>query len=780
VRSESSRWVVWVLALATCLGGAWASLDLTVNHGRLPGRTRAQTSPATQPASAPAAQNAEAAVGASAGTARRSRSLLSQACEAIAWSDCEEASESPWAWFPFGVTNGPRIRTAALGLFFFTAMICWLVMVGWPSPSRAWVQIIPLMAAGSGLGMSILLEYVMWTRLSKPCLLCLLTHVASLLLFVFMVLLWPRRPRPVVEPVMSAAGPGRALPAPAVPEEAAPWPANWTLAVTPLVVLFFPVMLLLAASAAGGTSSTVGTGGGTANLAKVQEMRAAFERRLSRYEGDAGHAYTAWSQAARLNIATQGRPAKGPPDARHTVVIFSDFECPRCQDYEVLFHQQIVPLLNDPAFGGTRIVFKQWPICTDCNPHAVVNLHPAACEAARAAEAAFALGGDAAFWKMHDLLFERQAEWKEDRNFTRLAAGIGLDAGAFEQARRSEQVRERVKADVLEGEALGKELVSEGKLGPEERDALKVNSTPAVYLDGKRMVLPHHPEAWRRALAWGELSAYVAGLERQLKDRDETVRKRDETIQQYAKYHQKYTARYESRWEHTYLDWQYTRPVTIPIERRPTRGPEGARHTIVLFSDFECPGCKQFEAWLARSILPTGQSPTVGGIRLVFKQWPICTDCNPHATSNLHPVACQAALAAEAAFQIGGHEAFWRMHDLLFARQDEWKKTRNFGALAQMIGLNESDFVTAMNNPATLAAVQADVEDGFNLGKDLVTAGTITEDQRDFIKVESTPAIFVDGKRLWTPTHVKTWNQILGYVPRSRAATQPATGAPAQ
>jgi hypothetical protein len=51
---------------------------------------------------------------------------------------------------------------------------------------------IPLLATGVGLGICIRLEYVMWTQLSKPCPLCMTAHLANLLLFVLLILLWPR------------------------------------------------------------------------------------------------------------------------------------------------------------------------------------------------------------------------------------------------------------------------------------------------------------------------------------------------------------------------------------------------------------------------------------------------------------------------------------------------------------------------------------------------------------------------------------------------------------
>ena len=487
MRSEAGRWVIWALAVLVTLAGGWVLCDLTVHHTKVPGLVKAQ--PATQPA----------------------ESLLSQACTSFEWADCDEVAQSDWAVFPFGSPR-PWIRTSTAGLAFFTAILCWLVMIGWPSPSRAWLQMFPLLAAGFGVGMSIFLEFVMWTRLPKACPLCIVAHLATLLLFVLLILLWPRASRlpPAPAETSNPEGPGASLePAGATQPAAAicerPWPSWWTLAVTPLVTagVVYVVVMLGEGMALAKATHAARAGAKQEAMVKRSDLEALkqyYEKRLLRFMGSARHGQVAWELAPRTEIPIQGRPVKGPANARRTVVIFSDFECPACKRFEDRFRAEIAPLFNPPASGGVRVVFKHFPISKQCNPHAVRDLHPIACEAAYAAEAAYVVGGDEAFWKMHDLLFEKQAEWKGTRDYLPYARAIGLDEQAFKEAMASDRVKEAIKADIEHGHNMGMELVESGRLKAEEREWIFVNSTPTIYLDGKFFGSAYYPGPWRRIL----------------------------------------------------------------------------------------------------------------------------------------------------------------------------------------------------------------------------------------------------------------------------------------
>ena len=88
------------------------------------------------------------------------------------------------------------------------------------------------------------------------------------------------------------------------------------------------------------------------------------------------------------------------------------------------------------------MVFRHFPVRSS---------HPRAWPAACAAEAA---GAQGRFWEMHDLLFADQARLEDPHLWDR-ARGLGLDLERFDADRRSDEVRERVKADFRSGVRAG-------------------------------------------------------------------------------------------------------------------------------------------------------------------------------------------------------------------------------------------------------------------------------------------------------------------------------------
>src|SRR5262249_2867566 len=102
-----------------------------------------------------------------------------------------------------------------------------------------------------------------------------------------------------------------------------------------------------------------------------------------------------------------------------------------------------------------------------------------------------------------------------------------------------------------------------------------------------------------------------------------------------------------------YLHLRQT-PVEVPLRAdHPVGGNATAPHTVVVFSDFQCPACRGFAAMFERDI-----SPALGSqLRLVYKHYPLDQDCNPGLRRTVHQNACEAAYAAEAARELGGTEA---------------------------------------------------------------------------------------------------------------------------
>lgn len=84
----------------------------------------------------------------------------------------------------------------------------------------------------------------------------------------------------------------------------------------------------------------------------------------------------------------------------------------------------------------------------------------------------------------------------------------------------------------------------------------------------------------------------------------------------------------------------------------PQRGPRDAHVVLVVFSDFQCPFCRDMAVALERV---RKEQPKRS--RVVFKHLPIPA----------HAKAREAAIAAQVVFLEAGSDAFWRFHDRCFA-----------------------------------------------------------------------------------------------------------------
>ena len=92
------------------------------------------------------------------------------------------------------------------------------------------------------------------------------------------------------------------------------------------------------------------------------------------------------------------------------------------------------------------------------------------------------------------------------------------------------------------------------------------------------------------------------------------------------------------------------------ITGAPIEGSANAKVIVAEYSDFQCPFCKQW----TDSALRTLRAELGNDVALAFLHVPIV---------QIHPNAGSAAVVAVCAQQQG---KFWQMHNLLFAKQNEW------------------------------------------------------------------------------------------------------------
>jgi protein-disulfide isomerase len=141
-------------------------------------------------------------------------------------------------------------------------------------------------------------------------------------------------------------------------------------------------------------------------------------------------------EAPRFDVAADG-PAKGPADARITIVEFSDFQCPYCQRSLTTIDQVLAKYPAD-----VRIVYRHLPLD---------RIHP---HARGAAEAAACADEQGRFWDYHDKLFQNnRALAKED--LLRYAGETGLDAQRFQSCVEERRFKDKVEADLQAAREVG-------------------------------------------------------------------------------------------------------------------------------------------------------------------------------------------------------------------------------------------------------------------------------------------------------------------------------------
>jgi protein-disulfide isomerase len=136
---------------------------------------------------------------------------------------------------------------------------------------------------------------------------------------------------------------------------------------------------------------------------------------------------------------------RGNPNAAILVVEFSDTECPFCKR----FHETMRQIINEYGKSGkVAWAYRHFPI---------VGLHSKAPKEAEALECAAELGGSGKFWEYSDRLFTvtPSNDGLDAAELPRIAADVGLDAGAFSQCLSSGRHGPRVQADYEDGVAVG-------------------------------------------------------------------------------------------------------------------------------------------------------------------------------------------------------------------------------------------------------------------------------------------------------------------------------------
>lgn len=170
----------------------------------------------------------------------------------------------------------------------------------------------------------------------------------------------------------------------------------------------------------------------------------------------------------------------GRKDARATLVVFEDFQCPHCLRYTANFEALIIEEYVKP--GKLRLEFRNFPILGE--------------ESARAAIAAQCAAAQNRFWPYHKQLFLVQAEAGQataeklnvgrfaDAKLREYAAAAGLDVAAFETCYAGDAAVDGVANHIREAQGAG------------------IRGTPGFILNGQPLAggSPATADAWRKLL----------------------------------------------------------------------------------------------------------------------------------------------------------------------------------------------------------------------------------------------------------------------------------------
>src|SRR3989344_8331967 len=164
---------------------------------------------------------------------------------------------------------------------------------------------------------------------------------------------------------------------------------------------------------------------------------------------DAGTAQPATGKIKPVNSSDHIR---GNVNAKLSLVVYSDFECPFCQK----FHPIATVLLK--TYGDKiRLIYRHYPL----------PFHQNAQKEAEASECIAELGGNDMFWKYTDTIFERTTSNGTGFALDKLgplAAELGGDQSRFQECLDSGKYEQFVKDQIAEGTASG------------------VNGTPATFV----------------------------------------------------------------------------------------------------------------------------------------------------------------------------------------------------------------------------------------------------------------------------------------------------------
>jgi protein-disulfide isomerase len=165
-------------------------------------------------------------------------------------------------------------------------------------------------------------------------------------------------------------------------------------------------------------------------------------------------------------IPVAGRPIRGNPAAKVTVVNFDDLECPYCARMQ----QELFPVTMDHYKNLVRYIYKDDPL-TDLHPWAMHAAVDANCLAAQS---------DTVYWAYVDYLHAHGDEVTGDQS------SLNKSFAALDRIARQEATVNKLDGTALDA-CLAKQDETQIKVSVKLADSLGIDGTPAVYVNGEKV-----------------------------------------------------------------------------------------------------------------------------------------------------------------------------------------------------------------------------------------------------------------------------------------------------
>jgi protein-disulfide isomerase len=170
------------------------------------------------------------------------------------------------------------------------------------------------------------------------------------------------------------------------------------------------------------------------------------------------------------NIQVEGRPVRGNPSAKVSVISFDDFQCPYCS----VMHQKLFPTLLKEYGDRVKFIYKDYPL---------ESIHPWAIHAAVNANCLAAQNSDT-YWDYADFIHANQQTITKNEKGDRrpqVEQFNRLDDAARKTA-------EQKKLDVNKLNAcIQKQDDTAVRASMKEGQSLDIDGTPTLFINGERI-----------------------------------------------------------------------------------------------------------------------------------------------------------------------------------------------------------------------------------------------------------------------------------------------------